>query len=146
MPDLDTTAMADCDACGAPATHHDVKDDGTLGRGLIDQMPCAGYRDPTAPAFGGTSPPNRYGLPDASSLMAPATGPGQQSQTPDARLEDVLVNYEEIFHNLHGRYFQDHAQQMQEIAELRAGFNQAVARMQAAEAENEALKALLTGD
>lgn len=143
MPDSD--AMPDCD-CGTPASHHRLKDDGTLGVSLIDQSSCRGYRDPTSPPVTGEDPPNRYVLPSAESLMAPGVGPGQPSATSNANLADVLVNYEEIFHSLHMRYFQDHASHMQEIAELRAGFNQAVARMESAEAENQALKAMLTED
>jgi hypothetical protein len=73
-------------------------------------------------------------------LTAPAPGPGSgQSTAPDADLTEVLVNYNEVFQAVHGRYIQILSQLMQENAELRAGFNQAVARMKASEARAEAM-------
>lgn len=144
MPDLDPTQLPDCANCSTAAVHHKPKEDGTLGASVIDQIPCSAYRHP-GPAFGNEDPPN-YQLPGDLGAMAGMPGPGRPSEAPQAKLEDVLVNYDEIFQNLHVRYFQTQAEQMQEIAELRAGFNQAVARMEAAEAENKALKQLLAGD
>ena len=137
MPD--PVDMPDCD-CGTPATHHRLRDDGTLGESLIDQAPCRGYRDPTAPApaFNGEAPPNRFVMPGED--MAANAGFGAPA---GASLADVLVNYDEVFRAIHGQYFQLLTQLTQTVGEYKAGFEQAVARMEAAEAERDALRAML---
>ena len=141
MPD--PTLVEAC-GCGHPASHHRTNDDDSLAACLIDQCSCRRYQAPALEAFGGAEPPNRHVLPGDLAEAAGMPGPGQPADPTDADLADVLVNYDEIFQQIHGRYFQDHARMMQELAELRAGFNQAVARMRAAEAERDALKQILT--
>lgn len=140
MPDPNLTEMC---GCGHPASHHRSKDDDTIGACLIDQCRCRCYQSPIVEAFGGGEPPNRYGLPGDLADAAGMPGPGQQPNETDADLADVLVNYDEIFQAVHMRHLQDRAILVQENAELRAGFNQAVARMKAAEAERDVLRSML---
>lgn len=127
--------------CPCPPQHPHAERDGKPGTCLIDQCPCTGPAPlPTAYVMPGQPMASDPGF-DAPE---PGAGPGQGS-APDADLSEVLVNYDEVFQAVHMRYYQDHARMMQEIAELRAGFNQAAARMKAAEAERDTLREILAG-
>lgn len=56
---------------------------------------------------------------------------------------DVLVNYEQVFTEVHGRYYQYIAQITQELAETRAAFKQAVAERDEARATADALRGIV---
>jgi hypothetical protein len=127
--------------CPCPPEHPHAEKNGAPGGCLIDQCPCTG----PVPL------PNAYVMPGQPMAAepgfdtpAPGAGPGQGG-APDADLSEVLVNYDEVFQAVHMRHLQDRAVLVQENAELRAAFNQAAARMKAAEAERDTLREILNG-
>jgi hypothetical protein len=76
-------------------------------------------------------------------MTAAIDAPDSPGAAPEMQPGDVLVNYDDVFAAVHGKYFETISVAYQEIGELRAALKQAGGRMRDAEARATALQSVV---